>query len=173
MVTFNFNSCRSKRIADDLGYQASGEVFTAGLLHDLGIPIIYKFFNKEFKQIVKSVNEENLTFLEAEEKYLGVTHQDVGRFLVDKWNLPNAIADVISFHHKPSEAENNKELVTLIHLADFMTKQLMIGNFSWDDTNTLDPNTIEILRLGDEEYLENFIYSYKELFENQLEVINL
>ena len=38
----------AKRIADDLGYQTSGEVFTAGLLHDLGIPIIYKFFNEIF-----------------------------------------------------------------------------------------------------------------------------
>jgi len=163
----------AKRIADDLGYQASGEVFTAGLLHDLGIPIIYKFFNKEYKKIINSVNQEKMTFIEAEEKHLGLTHQEVGRYLVDKWNLPIAIADVISYHHKPSEAKNNRELTALIHLADFMTKQLMIGNFSWDDTTTLDPNIIEILRLGDEEYLENFIYSYKELFENQIEVIKL
>ena len=41
----------SKRIADDLGITTSGEAFTAGLLHDLGIPIIYKYFNKEYLQI--------------------------------------------------------------------------------------------------------------------------
>lgn len=163
----------AKRIADDLGYQTSGEVFTAGLLHDLGILVIYKFFNNEYKQIVNAVNTKEMTYLEAEEEFLGMTHQDIGRYLVDKWNLPISIADVILYHHKPSEAENNRELTALVHLADNMTKQLMIGNFSWDDTSVLDTEIIEILRLGDEEYLENLIYSYKELFENQIETINL
>jgi HD-like signal output (HDOD) protein len=32
----------SKRIADDIGYQKSGEAFTAGLLHDLGIAVIQR-----------------------------------------------------------------------------------------------------------------------------------
>lgn len=163
----------SKKIADDLGYQASGEVFTAGLLHDLGIAIINKFFTKEFKEILESVKKQNLTYLEAEELHLGITHQEIGRYLVDRWNLPVAIADVINFHHKPSLAENNKELTALVHLADYMTKQLMIGDFSWDNTTTLDPAIIEILRLGDSEYLENFIFSYKELFQDQIDSINL
>lgn len=163
----------AKRIADDLGYQTSGEVFTAGLLHDLGIPIIYKYFNKEYKEITNAVNNNNMTYLEAEEEFLGITHQDIGRFLVDRWNLPVSIADVISFHHNPSLAENNRELIALVHLADYMTKQLKIGEFSWDDGGKLDKEVIEILRLGDEEYLENFIYSYKELFEDQLEAINI
>jgi len=163
----------SKRIADDLGYQTSGEVFTAGLLHDMGIPIIYKYFNKEYKQIVNAVSKKDMNYLEAEEKFLGITHQDVGRYLVDRWNLPIAIADVISYHHQPTLAEKNRELTALVHLADNMTRQLMIGNFSWDETTILDPNIIEILRLGDEEYLENFIYSYKELFEDQMEAINI
>jgi len=163
----------AKRIADDLGYQTSGEVFTAGLLHDLGIPIIYKFFNKEYKEIVAAVKNNGICYLEAEEQFLGITHQEVGRFLLDKWNLPINIADVISYHHKPSEAETNRELTALVHLADNMTKQLMIGEYSWDDTSALDPEVIEILRLGDEEYLENFIYSYKELFEDQMEAINI
>jgi len=163
----------AKRIADDLGYQTSGEVFTAGLLHDLGIPIIYKFFNKEYKQIVDAVSKKDISYLEAEEKYLGITHQEIGRYLIDRWNLPISIADVISHHHQPSKAENNRELTALVHLADNMTKQLMIGDFSWDKTTILDPALIEILRLGDEEYLENFIYSYKELFEDQIDAINI
>lgn len=163
----------SKRIADDLGYQTSGEVFTAGLLHDLGIPIIYKFFNKEFKEIVNLVNKNKLSYLEAEEEVLGITHQEIGRYLVDKWNLPVSIADVISYHHKPSLAENNRELAALVHLADNMTSKLMIGDFSWDQSSIIDPEIIEILKLGDEEYLENFIYSYKELFEDQVEAINI
>ena len=54
-----------------------------------------------------------------------------------------------------------------------MTRKLMIGDFQWDQSSVLDLEIIEILRLGDEEYLENFIYSYKELFQDQLEAINI
>ncbi|MEE9432599.1 MAG: HDOD domain-containing protein [Melioribacteraceae bacterium] len=158
----------AQRIADDLGYQTSGEAFTAGLLHDLGIPIIYKLFNDEYKQITKAVTEEKISYLEAEEKYLGLTHQEVGRFLIDKWNLPLSIAEVISYHHKPSLSEEHDELTALIHLADYMTKKLVIGDFSWDSSTEMDLEIIDILKLGDEEYLENFIYSYKELFEEQV-----
>jgi len=158
----------AQRIADDLGYQTSGEAFTAGLLHDLGIPIIYKLFNDEFKKITEGVKEEKLSYLESEKKYLGMTHQEVGRFLLDKWNLPLSIAEVISHHHQPAFSEEHSELTALIHLADYMTKKLMIGNFSWDSTTELDLEIIDILQLGDEEYLENFIISYKELFEEQI-----
>ncbi len=163
----------AQRIADDLGYQTSGEAFTAGLLHDLGILVIYKVFNKEYKQIIDSIKSEGIPFLEAEEKYLGVTHQEVGGFLIDKWNLPFTITEVIYNHHKPSFAQENTELASLIHLADYMTQKLLVGNFSWDSSAKLDLNIIDILRLGDEEYLENFIFSYKDLFEGQLNSIRI
>jgi len=158
----------AQRIADDLGYQTSGEAFTAGLLHDLGIPIIYKLFNNEYKKIIQSVKEDKKIYLDAEKEHLGLTHQEVGRFLLDKWNLPISIAEVISHHHKPSRSEEHSELSALIHLADFMTKKLAIGDFAWDNTAKIDLEIIEILKLGDEEYLETFIYSYKELFEEQM-----
>lgn len=163
----------AQRIADDLGYQTSGEAFTAGLLHDLGILVIYKVFNKEYKQIIDSTKNEGISFLEAEEKYLGVTHQEVGGFLIDKWNLPFTITEVIYNHHNPSFAKENTELASLIHLADYMTQKLLVGNFTWDSSAKLDLNIIDILRLGDEEYLENFIFSYKDLFEGQLNSIRI
>ena len=63
----------AKRIADDLGYYFSGEAFTAGLLHDLGIPIIYKFFNKEFLDITEKQKNSGKSFLDVEKDVLGVT----------------------------------------------------------------------------------------------------
>jgi HD-like signal output (HDOD) protein len=163
----------AQRIADDLGYQTSGEAFTAGLLHDLGILVIYKVFNNEYKQIIDSTKSEGISYLEAEEKYLGITHQEIGGFLVDKWNLPLAITDVIYNHHNPSLSKEHTELASLIHLADYMTQKLLVGNFTWDATAKLDENIIDILKLGDEDYLENFIFSYKDLFEGQLNTIRI
>ncbi len=162
----------AKRIADDLGYQISGEAFTAGLLHDLGIPVIYKYFNKEFNEIINAVENKGMNFLDAEREILGITHQEIGMYLLDRWNLPASLSESVAFHHAPSEAEQHKELTALIHLADYMTVKLGIGNYAWDKDLDLDKSVIDILRLGDEEYLERFIESYKELFEYQQEIIN-
>ena len=39
----------SKRVAEDLGFRIGSEAFVAGLLHDLGIPVMHKFFKNEFE----------------------------------------------------------------------------------------------------------------------------
>jgi len=161
----------AKRISSDLGYRFGGEAFTAGLLHDLGIPVICKYFPREFKQINEMVENLSITFEEAELKILGVTHREIGNYLIEKWNLPQFLADVILNHHKPSNTEENAIITALVHLADYMTQSLQFGEFEWDNKYFLDNNILGILNLGDEKYLENFILSYKELFQNQLESI--
>lgn len=163
----------AKRIADDLGFTLSGEIFTGGLLHDLGIPVIYKYFNKEFKAIESAVKKENQKYLDAESSILGVNHCELGELLIDRWNLPERLKNVVKYHHKPSDAESEREFASLIHLADYMTVKFGIGNYKWDSDFELDENIIDILNLGSPEYLENFVDTYKNLFESQLESIKL
>ena len=163
----------SKRIADDLGITTSGEAFTAGLLHDLGIPIIYKYFNKEYLQISRMVQETGMDFLDAEREVLGLTHAEIGKHLIDRWNLPSNLADVALNHHNPAESEQNIILASLVHLADYMTDKLHIGNFSWDAGTKLDHSIIDTLKLQDEEYLEKFIQSYEEPFKKQADTIKI
>lgn len=159
----------AKRIADDLGYLKSGEAFTAGLLHDLGISVIQRFFNKEFLQIIALVKNQQMLYISAEENILGLNHQDIGLILCEKWNLPQTLSDSIANHHFPSKSNTNKELAAIVHLADFMTQRFSIGSFDWDENIQLDENAIAILKLGDINYLNKFIDSYEELFKNQID----
>ncbi|MFH1194302.1 MAG: HDOD domain-containing protein [bacterium] len=163
----------AKRIADDLGFPYGGEAFTAGLLHDLGLPVIYKYFPQDYQHIIDAVRYKQMTFEEAELEYIGMTHQEMGRFLMDKWNLPSNLAEVVEYHHNPSLSKEHLVLTSLVHLADYMTQKLQIGSFYWDYKYGFDKSVIETLKLGNEEYLENFILSYRELFKNQLESINI
>lgn len=163
----------AKRIADDLRYPKSGEVFTAGLLHDLGLVIINRHFNSEFKKIINLVDTEQMRYYNAEQAVLGYTHEDISEFLLQRWNFPPYITESILYHHKPSLAEKGKVLASLIHLADYMTQRLGIGNFDWDNDYVFDDNIIDILGFGSFEYLEKFISSYEGLFKSQVESINL
>jgi len=69
--------------------------------------------------------------LNAEKSVMGITHQEIGQFLTDKWNLPTVLGETILYHHFPSQAENNKELAAIVHLADYMTQRFRIDNFGW------------------------------------------
>ena len=154
----------SKRIATDLGLKISGEAFVAGLLHDLGIPVIHKYFHTAFDNIVaKATNCETTLVAEVEE--LGLTHQEVGNFLAKKWNLPDDLCEAIAHHHNPSACENNLELASIIHVADYATQKLQTGNFYWDKDYTFDKNVIDILKLDTEDKLNELIDSYLDLFQ--------
>ena len=160
----------AKRLAEDLGYPKSGEAFTAGLLHDLGIAIIQLYFNKEYNKIYKLANSKDISFLEAETEVLNITHQEVGNFLVDKWNLPKALCDSILHHHNPGQATENNSLVSIIHLADYLSRELDFGRFEFDKDLNLDVSIFEVFGWADE-YLDEFVESYKEIFKDNLEPI--
>ena len=158
----------AKRIADDLGYHVTGEAFTAGLLHDLGIPVIHKYLHSDFIKIYDLVEKQGYSYKNAQEEVLALTHSEIGYHLACRWNLPLSLSDTILHHHSPGNSEQNKMLSSIIHLADYMTFKLEVGNFVWDDNYELDPEALKILNLGDEAFLEKFIQKYKDLFINQI-----
>jgi putative nucleotidyltransferase with HDIG domain len=161
----------AKRLAEDLGYSKSGEAFTAGLLHDLGLAIIQLYLNNESNKIYELVNSKQINFLEAETEILNGTHQEIGNFLAEKWNLPQPLSDSILFHHNPGQSTENKFLVSIIHLADYLSWELDFGKFEWDRDIKLDFSIIDVLGWGSEVYVYEFIESYREIFQNKLEPI--
>ena len=42
----------ARRLARDLGYRVSGEVFVGGLLHDMGVSVLHRYFKSEHKRII-------------------------------------------------------------------------------------------------------------------------
>ncbi len=157
----------SRRLAEDLGFQYGGEAFIAGFLHDLGISVIHKFFHSNFIEIYNQVNESDISFQEAELNVLGMTHQQVGHYLIEKWNFPVPLCDAILNHHNPENTVNNKALTSIIHFADYMTQKLNIGNVYWDDNIQLNIEELGILEINNMEEADNIISNYENLYKNQ------
>ncbi len=161
----------SRRLADDFGFQNEGEAFVAGFLHDLGVSVIHKFFHSNFIDIYKQVNELNITFQEAELNVLGMTHQQIGHYLIEKWNFPDQLCDAILNHHNPENSVNNKTLSTIIHFADYMTQKLNRGSVFWDDNIQLKIEELGMLKINNMDEVEDFIGKYENLYKNQIESI--
>jgi putative nucleotidyltransferase with HDIG domain len=103
-------------------------VFTAGLLHDIGKVILEQYFFEKFNFIMDTVINEDIHILDAENEILGYNHAQVGGIMARDWNLPEILAESISFHHQPEKAKENPEVVSIIHIADCICS--MVGQGS-------------------------------------------
>ncbi len=163
----------AKGISTNLGFDFGSEAFVAGILHDMGILVIYKFLNSEFNQIVELSNNEKVNITEAERNILGITHQEIGKFLAVKWDLPKILCEALNYHHSPLAVAENKDFVSIIHLVDYMTHKLNIGSFHWDKDFELDRGIIDILNFPSDDALDNFIVDYEDTFKVSVESLKL
>ena len=161
----------ARRLARDLGYRVSGEVFVGGLLHDMGVSVLHRYFKSEHKRIVEIIRETDLTALEAEESVLGVTHAEVGGWLAERWNLPNHLVEAISMHHTPTRAEHNKDLVALIHCADVFAGRMANQPVEFDKGLDFDQDALNRLQLTDAAALQDYMQNYRELVKSDLEAV--
>jgi putative nucleotidyltransferase with HDIG domain len=160
-----------RRLARDLGYRVSGEVFVGGLLHDIGISILHRYFFEEFKRIVEITQETDLNFLEAEESVLGVTHAAVGGWLAERWNLPDHLTEAISLHHTPGDATRNQELVSLIHCADVFACRVSQKPIKHEKGQEFDQHALQCLHLEDPAVLNDYLTTYQAVLQDDLEQV--
>jgi putative nucleotidyltransferase with HDIG domain len=161
----------ARRLARDLGYRVSGEVFVGGLLHDMGVSVIHRYFRNEYKRIVEILQETDLNALEAEESVMGITHAEVGGWLAERWNLPDHLVEAIRFHHTPARADKNKDLVALIHCADMFACRMSAQVVEFDKGLDFDPKTLEQLQLADPQVLNEYMQTYRGLIKADIEQV--
>ncbi len=94
-------------------------LYTAALLHDVGKIIMGEYVQAMFEKIMNLVNSERCSFLEAEEKVIGINHADLGGRIATHWNFPPEIKKAIAYHHRPDYLEEtDKTDAWLIYLSD-------------------------------------------------------
>jgi putative nucleotidyltransferase with HDIG domain len=109
-----------------LQVEATEEIFTAALLHDVGKLVLGDFVKDEFKQIETAVSQ-GISFEMAEKIVLGTNHADVGARILTKWLLPPEIVNAVQFHHAPEEAEQLSSMLDIVHVANFISMMIGIG----------------------------------------------
>ncbi len=94
--------------------------FIGALLHDIGKLAMLQHDNEKYLQVIELIENQGMNDLEAEMQIYKCDHTQVGYAIAASWNLPQAIQDVIRYHHRPSEAEKNKALVATVRCTDLL-----------------------------------------------------
>ncbi len=160
-----------KKLASDIGFNNSGEAFIAGFLHDIGISIIHRYLHSSFINVTELVETKGMTHKDAEIDVLGMTHEQVGHFLLDRWNFPKEISEPILAHHSCDNSSLSPILSAVVNLADYMTNRLKLTNAHWDKDVTLSSFAMQKFGLEHEIDVERFIDGYKDIFWNQIEFV--
>ncbi len=144
----------ARLLAKKLKLDFSDEIMMNGMLHDIGYLVLNKYFPEIYMEVLASF-DKGLSLLDAEKNILGFTHADIGKWLAEKWNLPNAILDTTLYHHTPSLARRNLKRVAVIHLADYITTHNLLTPTDKDPHYPFDPASLDILGIS-EEHLKKF-----------------
>lgn len=160
-----------KKIATDMGFQNGGEAFIAGFLHDVGISVIHRYLHSNYVSIVELVENHGMSYHDAELQVMGLTHEQVGHFLLEKWNFPVEICDTVFNHHNCEETGPASNLSAIVNLADYMTNKLKVGEFIWDNKIELHPFTMKKFNFENDIDVDKYLNNHKDLFYSQLEFV--
>src|SRR5262249_56395963 len=93
----------------------------SALLHDVGKLIIANRMPDSFLSVGKKVTETQCRTFEAEEELLGVSHAELGAYLLGLWNLPNAAVEAVAFHHHPERLPHKGlDASLIVYIADLV-----------------------------------------------------
>ena len=94
-------------------------MFIAALLHDIGKLVLSEFIEDLSGKIFKLIDDEGLSFLEAEKSVLGIDHAELGAVILEKWEFPEDVITAVKKHHTPFEEEDSA-LDNIVRLSDSM-----------------------------------------------------
>ncbi len=93
------NAVAAGLIAARLRRNLPAEVFTAGLLQDIGCLFLAQYFPAEYGGVVGMSRALNVHPAVAEREVLGLDHAGVGALLARHWRLPPIFEETIREHH--------------------------------------------------------------------------
>lgn len=102
--------------------ERASEAFTAALVHDVGKIVLAMSVPDRFSEVLSAATETSTATHAMEAELLGVTHAEVGAYLLGLWGLPPAIVEAVAYHHHPELGVPTDTLVA-VHVANALSHQ--------------------------------------------------
>lgn len=121
------------RIIANLKQESNPEgLFTAGLLHDLGILVLCKKIPSLEKQALDLSRTNRCGLYEAERQVMGFDHAIIGAGLLKLWKLPGNLVEIVQYHHGNLPIHRQLPALRIVQAADALAHCSEI-DFGGDD----------------------------------------
>lgn len=110
-------------------FREQGEnIYSAGLLHNIGIIVEDQFLQNRFKDVLVQSRKDKCNLPDAEKNILGFDHTDIGRALTRNWDLPDELVMAIGNHHEPDRVDDTFKKITLTsYISDYICQSNEMG----------------------------------------------
>jgi putative nucleotidyltransferase with HDIG domain len=148
----------ARLIASQVAGVSPDEAYTAGLLHDIGKPLLDRHGGAPYEQ-VEDLLAQGMPELLAEQRVYGCDHAEVGYAVSLHWGFPEKLVEAIGCHHTESaDGLSDAPLTAVVVLANFVAhllRQPSAPETWWFDlplwvseTLQLSPHQLQSLYLG-------------------------
>lgn len=101
----------------------ASNAFVVGLLHDIGAQLFLTLDPVPYKAQLDRYGMDDIRLYMEEKKLFGVDHATVGRLAMQKWLLPQKLADAVGMHHtvrahNRGVPDPKLQLAALVHMAE-------------------------------------------------------
>jgi putative nucleotidyltransferase with HDIG domain len=100
-------------------------IFTAALVKDIGKLILGRFVAFSYEKINILVQSHGHSFNDAEQKVIGMNHEELGAMVGQKWHFTPKLIYIIRHHHLSDESARQDLETSLVYLADIIC--MMMG----------------------------------------------
>jgi putative nucleotidyltransferase with HDIG domain len=146
--------------------------FVAGLLHDIGRPILFMQAPGESRDAALRSQETGEPLYRSEYALLGFDHSHVGQALLELWKLPPSLREAVAHHHHPERSQRFPVEAALVHVADLMANALRLGSSGEQGIPPLSPPAWELVGLS-AEVLPDVLEESERHYEAAVQVIAL
>ncbi len=96
----------------------------AGMVHDIGKLIFCTYFAQDYFPTMALARSAKMSLHQAERQIFGVSHAELGAYLLGLWGFNEEIIIAVGFHHEPGVYGNaDCHALTVLHAANYMHHQ--------------------------------------------------
>jgi len=109
----------------------SEDLFTAGVLHDIGKIMLLETFGERYHALFDQRLDHPETLFAIERAEYGFDHGVLAAHVLKAWNIPEPIPKIVAWHHEPARAyessTQNASMVQILRMADLLAHAMFEG----------------------------------------------
>lgn len=169
----------AETIAKFVNHPTPADLFTCGLVHDMGKIALYTIETDSMLAIVQRAETMNCSYSEAEISLNIPSHMKIGQALAQRWKLPNTIQTAIAYHHTKELNQRGgitpdlHRNVDIVFLANLLTHALKFGKSGHDKVLGAPKDVMERLTLDPEKHLKPLLGEIKLSLEKAADFLRV